>query len=48
MNHFHFIKNFKRNREMARWVEDHKKKCKGRIVSTKDNNDLWSHNSDID
>jgi hypothetical protein len=28
---------------MGRWVEQHRK-CKGRAVNIKDNNDFWSHN----
>jgi hypothetical protein len=44
VNKFGFIQNLKRNTETGRWVEQHKKKCKGRAMNVKDNNDFKSHN----
>jgi hypothetical protein len=35
MNQFGFILNLKRSREIGRWVEDHIKKCKGRVDNIK-------------
>jgi len=35
--------SFKISKEIKktkRWVDDHKKKCKGRAINTKDNNDF--------
>jgi hypothetical protein len=40
MNQFGFGKNHKRKRGMGRWVENHRKKRKKKVINTKDNNDF--------